>query len=373
MIVKPRAVPLLPPWYGVEECEAITAYVRSGGWGTEFRKTREFEQAIAEYVGSRYCLVTPSGTMALTLALIGLGIGSGDEVIVPDYTMIASATSVVLAGATPRLVDVDPATLCLDPGAARQALTSRTRALMLVSINGRAPAMESLESLAREQGLVLIEDACQAMGSRYGGKHLGTIGAVGCFSFSPHKLISTGNGGCVVTNDAALFEKMRRIKDFGRPEAGVDRHEVLGFNFKFTDFQAVIGLEQMKRLAWSLERKKSIYRRYREALRGVGTIELVETDLNEVAPWCFDVLVDRDERDRLVAALRARGIGARPFYPAIHTQPPFADVCGEFPVSEGSSRRGLWLPSSPRLVDDELDYVIQSLKDFYVGGSADSV
>ncbi len=214
-----RVIPQMEPWYGAEEREAIAAYMDSGGWGTEFTRTRDFEDLVARAVGSRYCLVTPNGTIALTLALLGLGIGAGDEVIVPDYTMIASATAVVLAGATPVLVDIDPTTLCLDVPAISAALTPRTRAVMIVSINGRSPDMGAISTLAHDKGIQIIEDAAQSLGCYHLGKHLGTFGIVGCFSFSIHKLVSTGNGGAVITNDEALYRTMQRIKDFGRPRA----------------------------------------------------------------------------------------------------------------------------------------------------------
>jgi len=167
------------PWIGEEEKQALIEYMDSGGWLTEYRKTREFETMIAEYVGARYCAVLCNGTVTLFTALMALGIGPGDEVIVPDFTMIASANAVVLAGATPVFVDIDRATLCLDLDLAERAITPRTKAIMLVSLNGRAPDMDRAVALADQHGLFLVEDAAQSLGSRWRGKHLGAFWAHG--------------------------------------------------------------------------------------------------------------------------------------------------------------------------------------------------
>jgi perosamine synthetase len=284
--------------------------------------------------------------------------------------MIASATSVALTGATPILVDIDPATLCLDLDLVERAITPRTRAVMVVSVNGRAPDMESARSLAQQHEIELVEDAAQSLGSSWRGRHLGTFGACGTFSFSIHKLVSTGNGGAVVTQDLQLCERMRRIKDFGRPRAGVDVHEMLGFNFKFTDLQAVIGLEQMKRLGDRAARKKRIFCRYRSELADLDGMEFISTDLAQTAPWFMDILVPASARATLAAFLKQRGIGTRPFYPAIHTQAPFIHLQGEFPHALEVSRRGLWLPSSPRLSDDDIDYVCAEIRDFFLAHRA---
>jgi perosamine synthetase len=223
----------------------------------------------------------------------------------------------------------------------------------------------ALQQLAGERSLHLVEDAAQSLACRYQRAHLGTYGAAGSFSFSIHKLVGTGNGGTFVTDDEGLCQKMRLVKDFGRPTAGIDRHETLGYNFKFTDFQAVVGIEQMKKLPARAERKKAIFARYRERLSDGAGVSFLGTDLAEVTPWFMDILVEPGRRDPLAAYLKARGIGTRPFYPAIHTQPPFAEGTGAFPHSAEASARGLWLPSSPRLTDEDVDYVCEGVHDFF--------
>jgi len=357
------------PLLGPEVRQAVLEYLDSGGWLTEFRRTREWEEALARTVGAPYCVATSSGTTALALALMALGLGPGDEVIVPDFTMIGSANAVVLAGARPVLVDVDPRTLCLDLEAVERALTSRTRAVMVVSLNGRAPDMEALMGLCQARGLLLVEDACQALGSCYRGRPLGTFGVVGCFSFSMPKVVTTGQGGAVVTSDPDLYERMRRIKDFGRVQAGVDEHVMLGYNFKFTDLQAVVGLAQLRRLPERLARKRAIYRRYRENLADLPEVVFPPMDLEDACPWFVDILVPEGKRDPLMAYLKEHGIGSRPFYPAIHTQAPYAGVEGSFPGAEEVSRRGLWLPSSLTLTDGQIDRVCEAVHGFFRQGA----
>lgn len=355
----------MEPWLGEEEKKAVVEYLDSKAWLTEFKKTREFEQMIASYVGSKYASVVSNGTVSLAIASMALGLKEGEEVIVPDYTMIASANSVVLAGAKPVLVDIDPRDLSLDLDLTEKAITKKTKAIMLVSLNGRCPRVERFVDLARKHNLFLIEDAAQSLGSKHKGKHLGIFGSIGSFSFAAPKIITTGQGGALVTDDEELYQKILRIKDFGRAKSGIDYHEVMGYNFKFTDLQAVIGIEQMKKLSWRVERKKEIYGLYKDLLEDVGGIEFIDTNLEDVSPWFIDILVEEKDRESLIAFLHDKGIGTRPFYPAIHTQKPYLQVKGSFKNAEHVSGRGLWLPSSSFLTDDQIKYIAQTIKDFY--------
>ncbi len=356
----------IEPWLGEEEKNAVSAYLDSGGWLTEFRKTREFEKLIADYVGSHHASVVNNGTISLVIALMALDIGNGDEVIVPDFTMIASANAVVLAGAKPVLVDIDPSNLCLDLEKAEAAVTPRTKAIMYVSLNGRCHDMNRVVALAKKHNLYLIEDAAQALGSGYRGKHLGTFGEIGSFSFSFPKIITTGQGGALVTDDEELFRRISMIKDFGRPQSGVDYHEIMGLNSKFTDLQAVIGIEQMKKLDWRVKRKKEIYKLYYEHLRNTESVKFIATDLEECSPWFIDIVVDSESsREALAEFLDERGIGTRPLYPAIHTQPPYSETKGDFSNSENIARQGLWLPSSSFLGDEDIKRVCNEIKHFF--------
>jgi perosamine synthetase len=353
----------MEPWIGTEERDAVSTYLDSGGWLTEYQHTKAFGKMIADYTGASFASVLSNGTVSLFAALMACGIGPGDEAIVPDFTMIATANAVRWIGAEPVLVDIDEQTLCLDLEKTEVAITPRTRAIMVVALNGRAPDMTALVELCRARGLWLIEDAAQALGARQNGRHLGTFGHIGSFSFSAPKIITTGQGGALVTDDADLYGRIEKIRDFGREKSGVDVHLALGYNFKFTDVQAVIGIEQMRKLPARVERKKEMFARYRTNLGDLADVRFVETNLVETPPWFIDVLVE--DRESLAAYLRDRNVGTRPFYPSIHTQVPYRGVAGDFPVSESITVRGLWLPSSSFLTDDEIDYVCEQIRAFY--------
>ena len=362
-----RHINQMEPWIGEEEKQAVIEYLDSGGWLTEYKKTREFEQMIADYVGSKYASVVNNGTISLTIAMMALGIKGEDEVIVPDYTMIASANAVVLVGAKPVLVDIDRTNLCLDLDLVEEDITQKTKAIMLVTINGRYPEMEKFVDFAHNNGLFLIEDAAQSLGSRYNGKHLGTFGDVGSFSFSAPKVITTGQGGALVMDSEEIYAKILKIKDFGRAQGGIDYHETMGYNFKFTDLQAVIGIEQMKKLDWRVKRKKEMYKLYKELLEDIEGIEFIDTNLEDTSPWFIDILVgkEKEERDKLISFLDKKEIGTRPFYPAIHTQPPYSWVKGDFTNAEYISKRGLWLPSASFLSDEDIEKICVGIRGYF--------
>lgn len=352
----------MAPWFGEEEANAAAEYIRGGGWMTEFRKSHELEQMIASYVGCRHAVMVTSGTAALFCAMTACGIGPGDEVLVPDITMIATANAVLLAGAKPVFVDISPADLCMDLDAAERAVTKRTKAILLVSLNGRAPDMRKALDLAGRHSLKLIEDAAQSFGSFQQGKHLGTYGEAGVLSFSPLKIITTGQGGAVLTDNPEIAARVRQIKDFGRIKGGQDHHDFIGYNFKFTDLQAVIGIEQMKKLEWRVRRKKEMFALYRSKLEGVSGLEFIATDLSETTPWFMDVLAGR--RDALQQHLSACGVKSRPFYPPIHSQPAYR-LRGDYRVTEDVAERGLWLPSSTFLTDDDVRLVCDAICAFH--------
>jgi perosamine synthetase len=358
-------IPQMRPLFGAEEKAELMAYLDEDGFFTEFKKTEAFERQIADYTGAKHCIVVNNGTVSLTLAAIALGVGPGDEVIVPNYTMIATPNSVKMLGATPVFVDVEPDTLILNLELTRQAITPRTRAIMLVSANGRAPGVgiAAFEALARENGVALIEDSAQSLGSWYDdGRHIGRAGAIGSFSFSAPKIISTGQGGALITDDDGLAEKLRRLKDFGRAAGGSDVHDSIGYNFKFTELQACVGLAQMRKLPERVVRKKEIWRRYQEGLVGVRGLTLFAHDLELCTPWFIDCLAER--RDELAAHLKAQGIGTRTMYPPINHQKAYA-LPGSHPVSEDIGRRGLWLPSMIQLSDAQIARICAAIAAFY--------
>ena len=248
----------------------------------------------------------------------------------------------------------------------KKAVNKKTKAIMLVTINGRYPDMEQFVKFAKLKNIFLIEDAAQSLGSFYKSKHLGTFGDIGIFSFSAPKVITMGQGGCLITNNEALYKKILMVKDFGRAKSGVDYHEQMGLNLKFNDVQAVIGVEQMRKLPWRVKRKKEMYRLYKSLLREIKEVEFIETDLENTSPWFIDVLVPSQKREELIIFLEARGIGSRVFYPAIHTQPPYAWIKERFKNADHVSARGLWLPSSSFLSDEDIAHVCATIKEFFV-------
>ncbi len=355
----------MEPWYGTEEKIALIEYMESGGWLTEYQKTLQFEKSIAEYTNSKHAIVVNNGTISLTLAAIALNIGYGDEVIIPNYTMIASPNSIKMLGAVPRFVDVDEDTLCLSLDKTKQAINKKTKAIMIVLANGRYPSegINSFVELAKKHNISLIEDAAQALGSYYpDGKHIGTVGEIGSFSFSTPKVITTGQGGALITNSDILASKIRKLKDFGRSGGGNDIHDSIGYNFKFTEMQAVIGIEQMKKLQFRVERKKSIYRLYKKNLEGLNSVRFFNQDLVNTTPWFIDVLVDK--RDELQEFLKQKSIGTRIMYPPINRQMAY-NLDGEYPVSAKVGKMGLWLPSGSQLKDEEIEYICESIRMFY--------
>lgn len=353
------------PLFGDEEKRAIVDYMDEDGFITEFKRTELFENMIAEFTGAKHCVVVNNGTISLTLSALAAGVEQGDEVIVPNYTMVATPNSVKMFGAMPVFVDVEPDTLCLDIDLVRQAITSKTKAIMLVSANGRYPksGIETFELLAKEHGLMLLEDAAQGLGSYYpDGRHIGRAGLVGSFSFSAPKIISTGQGGALITDCDVTAAKLRRLKDFGRSGGGNDIHESIGFNFKFTELQACIGIEQMKKLSGRVVRKKEIYELYKSLLKDVEEIKLFENDSNNTAPWFIDCVVT--DRENLQKHLKDNNIGTRVMYPPINKQKAY-DYPGDHRVSEFVGSSGLWLPSSVQLTDEEIKYICRAIKSFY--------
>lgn len=365
--IKQSFIYQMQPWIGKEEQQAISLYLKNGGWLTEFKKTKRLEEMIAKFTGAKYACMVSNGTVSLFIALQALGIGQKDEVIVPNFTMIASANAVILSGAIPILVDITRENLCIDLSLAQKAITKKTKALMFVSLNGRSPNMDEVISFCRKNKLYLVEDAAQSFGSKWKGKHLGTFGEIGSFSFSSPKIITTGQGGALTTNSDNLIKKIRQIKDFGRVRSGVDEHIILGYNFKFTDLQAVIGIEQMKKLPMRVKRKKEIYNLYNKTLSPLKQVQFIPTDLDNTSPWLIDIFAEK--RDQLIEYLLKNQIGSRKFYPAIHTQAPYKNWSEyknvHFPVSEEIPSKGLWLPSSSFLTDQTILRVCKVIKKFY--------
>jgi len=358
MNITPGMIPWFLPEFGLDEQKRVQNVI-SSNYLNEGEVTCEFETAIAEIVGVKHCVAVTSGTAAISLALMGLGIGSGDEVLVPDLTFIATANAVRLTGAEVKLVDVEPTRFTIDVNKVADAIGQDTRAIVAVDINGRGCNYQRLEALCRDRGLCLICDSAEALGSSYMGKKLGSFGDAGCFSFSAAKTVSTGQGGMIATNSTDLYHRLLELKDQGRRQRGTggnDLHPVMGFNFKYTNLQAAVGLGQLERLEERLAHFRKRDKWYFERLDGWPGITLPPMNANdgEVRQWT-DVLID--DRSRIEKALKARNIDCRPFWFPLHSQEPYAQQTQGFNNAVSISKCGLWLPSYFGLSEDEADRV----------------
>lgn len=324
--------------------------------------TRKLEARMAEIAGLRHGIATPNCTSSLALVLMALGIGPGDEVIVPDMTFIATANAVRLVGADVRLVDITPDRLTIDPDGVAAALSARTKAVIAVDFNGRAADYDRLAPLCKTAGVALFSDAAQALGSISGGRVCGSHALAGCFSFSGHKMFFSGQGGAIVTDDDGLAARLRDLRDHAKRDEGQMgdmRHPLVGFNFKLTSLQAAIALAQ---LAEKDERLGHARRRdhwYREMLAGIDGIDFIKAQPGEAILWA-DLFSDR--RDDINAALYQAGIGARPFYLPLHRQPPYAGADEHFPHATRVARRGLWLPSALSLTEEQVATVARVVR-----------
>ena len=348
------------PWFSVETGPEETARVNqviASNYINDGNVTREFEKRCAEVLGVRHCVGVTSGTVGIALALMAVGVGPGDEVIVPDLTFIATANAVRLTGASVRLVDVEPRRFALDIAKAEAAIGPKTRAIVPVDVNGRGADYTALAALCARRGLELVCDAAEAFGSRFQGKPLGSFGRASAFSFSANKTVTTGQGGMVATNEDAVHDRLRELKDQGRRHQGTggnDLHPVLGFNFKLTNLQAAVGLAQLDRLEGRLEGFRRRNRWYQELLGDCPGIVLPPVDDNggEITQWT-DALIER--ADAVEAALTAEKIGSRRFWLPIHRQDSYRQEDAGFEAAIGASERGLWLPSHFSLTEAEAE------------------
>ncbi len=361
-----KKIPWWLPQVGQEEKKFVDKAL-GDNFVNEGPLTTQFEQEIVKITGAKYAMATTSGTSAIFLALKALGIGHGDEVIVPDVTFIATANAAELTGAKPVLVDIDPATLTISLEAVEKAITERTKAIVPVHVTGRAADMRKILELAKGRGLKVVEDAAEALGSMHEGRALGTWGDAGCFSFSANKTVSTGQGGMVVTDDDELYVRLKPLKNQGRPVRGTggdDVHETIGYNFRYTDIQAALGLGQVTYFPARKERMVRNRRLYGENLADVKEIQLYPSRFAEgELPQWTDAIAER--RDELVAHLASVNMDCRKYWFPIHAQMAYKSSDEAFPNSTDLCRRSLWLPSAFTLNDEDILAVCAEIKKFY--------
>jgi perosamine synthetase len=338
----------------------------------------EFERSFSGYVGTPYAVAVSSGTAGLHLSLLALGIGAGDEVIVPSFTFIAAANAIRYVGAAPVFVDVDPATLNMDAPCVEGAITARTRALMVVHTFGCPAELDALMEIAARHRLKVIEDACEAIGAEYQGRKVGSFGDTGVFAFYPNKQITSGEGGMVVARDAGIAATLRSLRNQGR-RVNDDwfEHSDLGFNYRISEINCALGLSQLRRIDSILARRRAVAEEYDRHLRGHPQLVLPPLDVpNRVISWFVYVLrlgakFGVAERDGIRSRLTKRGIGCGRYFAPTHQQPayrlpPWEEV--RLPVTESEAARTLALPFFNRVKDEEIAEVCKILLEVVGGG-----
>lgn len=327
-----------------------------------------FERAMAEFAGVRHAISANSGTSALHLVVRALGIGDRDEVITTPFSFVASSNCLLFERATPVFVDIDPKTLCIDPARVERAITSRTKAILAVDVFGHPADWPALEAIAKRHRLLLVEDSAESLGSALGRQRCGSFGRAAVFAFYPNKQITTGEGGMVVTDDPALADTMRSLRNQGRDTDGTWlRHVRLGYNYRLDELSAAVGVAQLERLAELRAGRARVAAAYQRALGGADWVRLPRAGAGEAVDWFVYVvrLHEEIDRDDLIGRLAKVGVPARPYFSPLHLQPfyrsTFGYQPGDFPVTERVAASTLALPFSSRLTDEEVQYAADAL------------
>ncbi len=348
-----------------EDIQAVITTLRSD-YLTQGPKINEFEIEFSKYIGSKYAVAVSNGTVAIHLALVALGVGPGDEVIVPDLTFAATINTVLHAGATPVIVDVENDGWCIDPNEIEKAITARTKAIIPVHLYGQACDMGAIMALAKKHNLYVIEDCAEAHGARFNGERVGSIGDIGCFSFFANKVITTGEGGMCTTNSDELTMKMKVLRDHGMKKDQKYYHEVIGFNYRMTNLQAAIGVAQLERIEDILEQRRLLEFEYRKRLSEFDFIELQRIDLpnREKITWLVSILVHKIDREELIQKLKEARVDVRPFFYPLSKM----DIYKQYVFSNANCLRlselGLNLPSSLELTEEAPRKVYEILKSY---------
>jgi perosamine synthetase len=364
-------IPLSEPDITDSEIDAVVSVLRTSRLSIG-PKMLEFEESIASLTGVPYAIAVSSGTAGLHLCLRALGIGEGDEVILPSFTFIAVGNVILSERAKPVFVDIDPDTLNLDPARLEAAITTKTKSIVAVHTFGRPADLDPILEIARKHRLPVIEDACEALGAQYRGRPVGGIGTVGVFGFYPNKPITTGEGGMVVTRDSGLAKQIRALRNHGRnPDDGWLEHRLSGYNYRLSELNCALGVAQMSRLPEILKRREEVAARYSTELRGISEVTAPPIEIPH-AKQCWFVYViqlsesfTRAERDSVCIQLNAAGIGCGRYFPPLHLQPLYAPYAAarELPITEHVAARTLALPFFNRLNGEQIVEVCRGLKE----------
>ncbi|MDD1652982.1 MAG: DegT/DnrJ/EryC1/StrS family aminotransferase [Methanomicrobiales archaeon] len=360
----PRQIPVCEPVIGEQELRYVTDCIETNWISSKGTYVTGFERRFAAYCGASEGIATTNGTTALHLALAALKVGPGDEVILPAFTMMATAFAVLYCGARPVLVDADPETWNMDPSLLAEKITGRTRVILPVHIYGHPCDMDPIRELAEDHHAVVVEDAAEAHGAEYRGRRTGGIGKIGCFSFYANKIITTGEGGMVVTSDPVLAARARALKDLAFDPGKRFLHTDVGYNYRMTNIQAAIGLAQLERIDTFVAARRANAARYTALLRDLPGLRLpVEKPWAKNVYWMYGIVTGKGApvpRDRLSSLLAARGVETRTFFVPVHQQPVSREkglFRGErYPVAEELGENGLYLPSGSGLTAEEIEY-----------------
>lgn len=369
-------IPLTKPFFDKEEEKAVIEVLRSG-WVTQGPKVVEFERVVAKYVGAKYAVATSSATTALFLSLYIKGIRQGDEVIVPSFSFIASANVIVHTGAKPKFVDIDPKTYNMDSANIEKAITKKTKAILAVHQVGLPCDIDEINKIAKKHKLFVIEDAACAMGSSYKGRRVGSISELTCFSFHPRKLVTTGDGGMITTNNKSLANMVRLLRNQGMGISDVARHNLtkivhekypeVGFNFRLTDIQAAVGIEQMGKFPKIFDIRERLAKRYDKAFGKSNLITVPYIPEGYVSNRQTYILRLRPNkgisRDGLMQKLLNKGIATRRGVMAIHLEKPYIKMLGKvkLPETERATKETIAIPLYPQMTHKEQDYIINSI------------
>lgn len=360
-------LPVAEPSLGERELLNVSECVLTGWVSSAGKFVTSFEEMFADFCGTSHAVATSNGTTALHLALLALDIGPGDEVIVPTLTFIATANAVTYTGAQPVFVDSEPDTWNIDPRLIEKAVTPRTKAIIPVHLYGHPADMDPILDIARRHDLYVIEDAAEAHGARYKGQRVGGIGDIGIFSFYGNKIITTGEGGMVVTDRSDLAEKMRMLRDHGMSRERRYWHPMLGYNYRMTNLQAALGVAQMERIEGIIAKKIKIAKMYELGFHNLKGVSL-PPNLNwaDNVFWLYTILIEEGafgmSREEVMTHMKSAGVDTRPVFSPLHKQPIY-DTGQKLPVAELLGKQGLSLPSLPGLQEIEVERVVQELRD----------
>jgi perosamine synthetase len=357
-------IPVYRPYLTGKEREYVEACIESTWISSRGEFIQLFEDHFAEFVGAKYATSVCNGTVAIHLALLALGVGPGDEVIVPTLTYVASANMIVHAGATPVFVDSLEDTWQIDPSAVERAITSRTKAVMIVHLYGGACDINAIAAICRAKGILLIADCAEAFGTYYGDRHVGSVADVATYSFFGNKTITTGEGGMVTTNHAQIFKRAHHLKAQAVSPEREYWHDMLGYNYRMTNICAAIGLAQLEHAATILKKKRQLADWYDTYLRGLPVGRQGVTLGSQHSWWLYSIRVDPQRRDDLRRHLRDASIETRPVFPPVHTFPHYAHDL-DLPVARAISSSGLSLPSYPDLTESEVCSISSQIGRFF--------